>query len=102
MHNNVNILNTTELCTLKKWLGWCYMYLIIIKKIRKKNQCVQVVNLRSYDFPVFGEKRTIMKLLNVSSLSGFCQNNIWNMCEKNDGLLARQLAYRMMTWDNLK
>ena len=24
------------------------------------------------------------------------------MCEKNDSLLARQLGYRMMTWDNLK
>ena len=37
-----------------------------------------------------------------SSLSEFCQNNIWNMCEKNDSLLARQLGYRMMMWDSLK
>lgn len=43
-----------------------------------------------------------MKLLKVSSLSEFCQNNIWNMCEEKDGLLARQLVYRMMMWDNLK
>ena len=37
-----------------------------------------------------------------SSLSEFCQNNIWNMCEKNDSLLARQFGYRMMMWDSLK
>ena len=61
-----------------------------------------LVNITLYDFPVSEKKRTVMKLLKVSSLSGFYQNNIWNMCEKNDGWLARQLAYRMMTWGNLK